>query len=169
MGRTLGITRCLKPLSVFWDVLLAHQRQTAWETYHGNRWHSYREIGLIKEFDEDNINRLLQCKSGTCRVPIHTHSAVASSNCLVKSSRHQVMTAQLHCGQGSSVLKTNPSSECIPCFISWCSFLTSPAALPIALYCITLTCWETLAKSCSFTVFLILHYKVETEINTCWL
>lgn len=45
------------------------------------------------------------------RDPIHTHSAVASFSCLAKSSRHQVMTVQLHRGQDSSALKASCSSD----------------------------------------------------------
>lgn len=104
-GRTLGITRSLKPLPVFRDVFLAHQRHKAWETYHGNRWCSYRKTGLWRKCMKIIITGFFTVNLAYVgMVPIHTHSAVASSSCLVKSSKHQMMTLQLHCGQGSSVL-----------------------------------------------------------------
>lgn len=88
----------------------------------------------------------------------------ASSSCPVKPSRLQVVIVYLHYWWESSAFKTNHSSKNILRFISWCNFLPLPAALLIALYYIFLTRWVTLAKSFSFTVFLILHYKAEIKI-----
>lgn len=99
-----------------------------------------------------------------CVCSLHARILLAaSSSCLVKPSRLQVMIVYRHYGQESSVLKTDHSSEDILCFISWCKFLPSPAALLITLYYGSLTCWVTLAKLFNFTV-LILHYKAETKI-----
>lgn len=75
MGRTLGITRCLKPLSVFQDVnLLCSSKSYSMRNLPWQQVMQLQKNNVVKEMDEQNNNKLPHCKSGTCRSGSYTHT-----------------------------------------------------------------------------------------------